>query len=128
MRSCPSAFAQKKIDSLVHVIEEGRIKMDQHKIQTVTNWPPPKDIHALRAFLGLCNFYRRFVKNYSLIALPLTEHLEKVAPWDWGPKRAEAFNALKASMSSSPVFDLPDLPSHSKYRRSLATRGASSGV
>ncbi|XP_018629857.1 uncharacterized mitochondrial protein AtMg00860-like [Nicotiana tomentosiformis] len=103
------AFAQKQIDFLRHVIEEGRIKMAQQKIQEVTDWLPPKDIHALRAFLGLCNFYRRFVKDYSLIALSLIELLKKVMPWDWGPKRAEAFNALKTAMSSSPILDLPDL-------------------
>ncbi|OIS96026.1 putative mitochondrial protein, partial [Nicotiana attenuata] len=74
--------------------------MDQQKIQA---------IHALRAFLGLCNFYWRLVKNYSLIAVPLTELLKKVIPWDWGPMRAEAFNALKAAMSSSLVLALPDL-------------------
>ncbi|XP_075099538.1 putative mitochondrial protein AtMg00860 [Nicotiana tabacum] len=83
--------------------------MDQQKIQAITNWPPPKDIHALKAFFGLCNFYRRFVKNYSLIAVPLAELLKKVTPWEWGPKRAGAFNALKAAMSSSPVLALPDL-------------------
>uniref|UniRef100_A0A1S4A158 Uncharacterized mitochondrial protein AtMg00860-like n=1 Tax=Nicotiana tabacum TaxID=4097 RepID=A0A1S4A158_TOBAC len=83
--------------------------MDQQKIQAITDWPPPKDIHALRAFLGLCNFYRRFVKDYSLIAVPLTELLKKVMPWEWGPKRAEAFNVFKAAMSSSPVLALPNL-------------------
>ncbi|OIT30813.1 putative mitochondrial protein, partial [Nicotiana attenuata] len=80
--------------------------MDQQKIQAITDWPTPKDVHALRAFLGLCNFYRRFVKNYSV---PLTDLLKKVTPWDWGPRREEAFNALKAAMSSSPVLALPDL-------------------
>ncbi|OIT29381.1 putative mitochondrial protein, partial [Nicotiana attenuata] len=83
--------------------------MDQQKNQAITDWPPPKDVHALRAFLGLCNFYRRFVKNYSLIAVPLTELLKKVTPWHWGPRRVEAFNALKAAMSSSPVLALHDL-------------------
>ncbi|OIT36258.1 putative mitochondrial protein, partial [Nicotiana attenuata] len=83
--------------------------MDQQKIQIITDWPPPNDIHALRAFLGLCIFYRRFVKNYSLIAVPLAELLKKVTPWDWGPRRAEVFNALKAAMCSSPVLALPDL-------------------
>ncbi|OIT27171.1 putative mitochondrial protein, partial [Nicotiana attenuata] len=83
--------------------------IDQLKIQAITDWPPLKDIHASRVFLGLCNFYQRFVKNYSLIALMLTELLKKVTPWDWGPRRVEAFNALKATMSSSPVLALPDL-------------------
>ncbi|OIT19555.1 hypothetical protein A4A49_59137, partial [Nicotiana attenuata] len=83
--------------------------MDQQKIQAITDWPPPKDVNALRVFLGLCNFYQWFVKNYSLIAVPLKELLKKVTPWDWGPRRAEAFNALKAAMSSSPALALPDL-------------------
>nr|XP_016502866.1 PREDICTED: uncharacterized mitochondrial protein AtMg00860-like [Nicotiana tabacum] len=83
------SFAQKQIDFLGHVIEEGRIKMDQQKIQAITEWLPPKDIHALRSFLGLCNFYRQFVKSYSLIAVQLTELLKKATPWDWGPKRAD---------------------------------------
>lgn len=83
--------------------------MGQQKIQAIIEWPPPKDIHTLRSFLGLCNFYRRFVKSYSLIAVPVTELLKKVTPWDWGPKRTEAFNALKMAMSSSPVLALPDL-------------------
>ncbi|XP_070057067.1 uncharacterized mitochondrial protein AtMg00860-like [Nicotiana tomentosiformis] len=83
--------------------------MDQQKIQTITYWLPPKDIHTLKVILGLCNFYRRFVKNYSPIALPMIELLKKVTPWDWGPKRAEAFNALKVATSSSPVLDLLDL-------------------
>nr|XP_016443722.1 PREDICTED: RNA-directed DNA polymerase homolog [Nicotiana tabacum] len=52
------SLGQKHIDFLRHVIEEGRIKMGQRKIQGVTDWSPPKDINALRVFLGLCNFYR----------------------------------------------------------------------
>uniref|UniRef100_A0A1S4B263 Uncharacterized mitochondrial protein AtMg00860-like n=1 Tax=Nicotiana tabacum TaxID=4097 RepID=A0A1S4B263_TOBAC len=103
------SFAQNQIDFLGHVIEEGRIKMDQQKIQAITEWPPPTDILGLRSFLGLCNFYRRFVKSYSLVVVPLTELLKKVTPWDWGPKRAETFDALKMAMSSSPVLALPDL-------------------
>uniref|UniRef100_A0A1S4BUA7 Uncharacterized mitochondrial protein AtMg00860-like n=1 Tax=Nicotiana tabacum TaxID=4097 RepID=A0A1S4BUA7_TOBAC len=117
MRSNKCSFAQKQIDFLGHVIEEGRIKMDQQKIQAITEWPPPKDIHALRSFLGLCNFYRRFVKSYSLIAVPLTELLKKATPWDWGPKRAKAFDALKMAMSSSPVLALPDLAKPFEVRR-----------
>ncbi|OIT22989.1 putative mitochondrial protein, partial [Nicotiana attenuata] len=79
------------------------------KRRVTVDWPPPKDVHALRAFLGLCNFNRRFVQNYSLIAVPLIELLKKVTPWDWGSRRAESFNALKAAMSSSPVLAFPDL-------------------
>nr|XP_018625593.1 uncharacterized mitochondrial protein AtMg00860-like [Nicotiana tomentosiformis] len=84
-------FAHKQIDFLRHVIEEGWIKMDKQKIKAITDWPPPKDIHALRSFFGLCNFYRLFVKNYSLIAVPLIELLKKATPWDWGPSLLKLF-------------------------------------
>ncbi|OIT19393.1 hypothetical protein A4A49_58927, partial [Nicotiana attenuata] len=78
------------------------------KIQTIIDWSPPKDIHALRVFHGLCNFYRWFVK-ITLVVVSLVELLKKVMPWGWGLKRAEAFYALKAAMSSSPILALPNL-------------------
>nr|XP_016507583.1 PREDICTED: uncharacterized mitochondrial protein AtMg00860-like [Nicotiana tabacum] len=97
--------------------------MDQQKIQAITEWPPPKDIDALRSFLGLCNFYQCFVKSYSLIAVLLTELLKKVTVWDWGPKRVEAFNALKMTMSSSPVLALPDLAKPFEVSRPVQGNG-----
>nr|XP_009606091.1 uncharacterized protein LOC104100543 [Nicotiana tomentosiformis] len=97
------------IDFLGDVIKDGRIKIDQHKIQVVTDWSSPKDIHVLRVFLGLCNFYRRLMKNNSLIGVLLTKLLKKAKPWERGSRRAEAFNALKMAMSSRPVLALPDL-------------------
>ncbi|XP_018624498.1 uncharacterized mitochondrial protein AtMg00860-like [Nicotiana tomentosiformis] len=103
------SFAQKQIDFLGYVIKECGIKIDQQKIQAITYWSPPKDIHTLRSFLGLCNLYRPFMKNHFLIGVPLIELLKMATPWDWGPRRAEAFNALKKAMSSSPVMALPDL-------------------
>nr|XP_016453102.1 PREDICTED: uncharacterized mitochondrial protein AtMg00860-like [Nicotiana tabacum] len=104
------------IDFLRHVIKEGRIKMDQQKIQAITYWPPPNDIHALGAFLGLCNFYWRFMKNYSIFVVPLRELFKKVMPWDWGPMGGEAFNVLKTAMSSSAV-----LASDSSYKQMPST-------
>nr|XP_016485098.1 PREDICTED: uncharacterized mitochondrial protein AtMg00860-like [Nicotiana tabacum] len=77
------------IDFLGHVIEKGRIKMNQQKVQAITDWLPPKDIHALRLFLGICNFYPQFVRNYSPINLLLTELLKKDTSWDWYPYRPE---------------------------------------
>ncbi|KAK4390467.1 Transposon Tf2-11 polyprotein [Sesamum angolense] len=56
---------------------ERRIRMDSKKVQAIEEWRPPSDVHDLRSFLGLANYYRRFVKGYSEIARPLTDLLKK---------------------------------------------------
>lgn len=66
-------FTQKRIHFIAHFIEEDRIRMDPPKVQAIQEWQPPKNIHELWSFLRLANYYRRFVKDYSKIALPLTD-------------------------------------------------------
>ena len=63
----------------------------------------------LRAFLGLANYYRRFVKNFSLIAKPLTILTSKDQPWTWGREQQQAFETLKQKLGSAPVLRRPDV-------------------
>ena len=53
------------------------IRVDPKKVETIQNWPQPKSVPEVRSFLGLAGFYRKFVKNFSRIALPLTILLRK---------------------------------------------------
>ncbi|KAL0395006.1 UNVERIFIED_CONTAM: Retrovirus-related Pol polyprotein from transposon [Sesamum latifolium] len=62
------SFAQETISFLGYIVERGRIRMDPKKVQAIEEWQPPSDVHDLRSFLGLANYYRRFVKSYSEIA------------------------------------------------------------
>ncbi|KAL0421452.1 UNVERIFIED_CONTAM: Retrovirus-related Pol polyprotein from transposon [Sesamum latifolium] len=57
-------FAQETISFLGHIMERGRIRMDPKKVQVIEEWQPPSDVHDLRSFLGLVNYYWRFVKGY----------------------------------------------------------------
>lgn len=59
-------FAQKQIEYLGHVISQEGVPADQSKIQAMLNWPQPKTVKALRGFLGLSGYYRRFVKERGI--------------------------------------------------------------
>ena len=80
------SFAQEEVIFLGHIIGRGKIRMDQAKIQAILEWEPPTKVTELRSFLGLVNYYRRFIKSYSAVAAPLTDLLKKNRAWDWNSK------------------------------------------
>src|SRR5438128_1950580 len=81
--------------------------MDPTKIQAITNWPRPKLVRTLRGFLGLARYYRKFIKQYNLIAKSLTKLLTKKG-FLWTEEETSAFNQLKHALSSTDVLQLPD--------------------
>ncbi|KAM0999125.1 hypothetical protein FF1_005867 [Malus domestica] len=71
------SFATKEVEFLGHKIREGKLMMEKGKIKAIQKWEPPTKVPTLRSFLGLANYYRRFIKGYSAIAAPLTDLLKK---------------------------------------------------
>lgn len=71
------AFGEESISYLGHVISAAGVAMDPAKVQAVTDWPQPRSARAVRGFLGLVGYYRKFVKEYGSIAAPLTSLLRK---------------------------------------------------
>jgi len=83
--------------------------MDEAKVKAVTEWPQPSTIKELQRFLGFANFYRQFIRNYSMVATPLTSLLNgKQSKLKWNEEATKAFNTLKARFTTAPILKHPD--------------------
>ena len=110
-----------KVLFLGYIVEDGKIHMDPDKVKAITEWIEPKNVREVRSFLGLCNFYRKFVEKYAEKAKPLTDILKstefeekfgakfaKKAPVTFGEKEKAAFQTLKDAISSAPCLAIYD--------------------
>ncbi|XP_016167260.1 uncharacterized protein LOC107609750 [Arachis ipaensis] len=102
------SFARDEVHFLGHIIKDGTLCMDQGKVKAIKEWEPPNKVSELRSFLGLANYYRRFIKGYSAKAAPLTDLLKKNHSWEWSKECQKAFDELKAAITKGPVLALPD--------------------
>ncbi len=105
-------FHVQEVTFLGYVVGPNGIKMDPAKVEAITTWPAPQSTHDIRVFLGLANFYRRFIKNFSNAAAPLTYLLKKGRKFHWGDTAQKAFDTLKQAFTSAPILRHfnPDLP------------------
>src|SRR5438067_2538203 len=99
-----SEFNQEEVEFLGHIIGKNGIHMDLRKVQSVLEWPTPKNLKDLQAFLGLANYYRRFIKSYSTIVTLLLRFTKKDVPFQWDEPAQKAFDALKEKFTTAPVL------------------------
>ncbi|CAM8923106.1 unnamed protein product [Rhodiola kirilowii] len=97
---------------LGHLISSRGVEVDKAKVQVIEQLPPPKDQKGVRSFLGHAGFYRRFIKDFSKIAKPLTHLLCNDVKFDFDEGCLEAFEKLKKALVSAPIVQPPkwDLP------------------
>lgn len=77
------------------------------KLQSMISWQQPRNIKSLRGFLGLTSYYRKFIKGYGSIAVPLTQLLKK-NEFKWTDHATEAFEKLNETVTNLSVLALPD--------------------
>ena len=81
--------------------------MDPKKVEAVEKWPTPKSVTEVRQFLGLAGYYRKFVKEFSKIAKPLTQLIKKGENF-WTEECEAAFSELKHRLTAAPVLAIPN--------------------
>ncbi|WVZ83990.1 hypothetical protein U9M48_031076 [Paspalum notatum var. saurae] len=89
-------------------LKEG-VAVDPSKVKDVLNRKQPETITEIRSFLGLAGYYRRFIKDFSKIAKPMTSLTKKNAKFVWGPKCEDEFRELKKLLTTAPVLAQPDV-------------------
>ena len=100
-------WAQTELKYLGHIISAKGLQPDPSKVAVVKDWPRPLDKGQLRSFLGLTNYFKKFIPHYSTLAAPLT-HLTKDIPYEWTSSQDSAFTALKACLINAPTLAIPD--------------------
>ncbi|CAG2201756.1 unnamed protein product [Mytilus edulis] len=102
-------FARPEVIYLGHKISKQGVQADISKVEAVESFPVPKTEKNVRSFLGLTNYYRKFIKGYSHLATPLNRLLRKDVPFELSEKCQKAFDQLKQSLCSSPILAYPNM-------------------
>ena len=99
----------REVEFLGVVIGLEGIKMEKGKVKGVLEWPTPKCVKDVQKFLGLANYYCRFIEDFVSIARPLHDLVRKDKKWEWAEKKERAFGELKKRFTEEPVLAAPDL-------------------
>lgn len=105
-------FYAQKFEYLGHIISKDGMKANPKKVEIIKNYPRPSTVKHIQSFLGLCSYFRRYVRNFSKISRPLTLLLKKEQPFVWTEAQQNAFDQLKNALAEEvvlafPIFDDP---------------------
>ena len=102
-------FASEKVLYLGHVISEKGIEVNPSKVEVIESFPIPHNTKKVREFLGMCNYYRKFIKGYSQVAAPMYALLKADATFEWTKECDQCFNKLKKALVNPPVLAHPKM-------------------
>ena len=101
-------FGVSSVPFLGHVVSGKGLSVDPSKVTLVENWPAPLDVGQVRSFVGLVQYFKRFIKDLSTILVPLTHLTKNNTPFVWSVDCQSAFQQVKALLSTAPVLAMPD--------------------
>ncbi|KAJ9537877.1 hypothetical protein OSB04_030610 [Centaurea solstitialis] len=101
-------FWLQEVQFLGHLVNREGIKVDPAKVEAVMKWETPKSPTEIRSFLGLAGYYRRFIQDFSKVAVPLTKLTRKNVSFVWGEEQQSAFETLRQKLCEAPVLTLPE--------------------
>jgi len=99
----------RKVPFLGVVMGEGRVEIEEEKVEGVLKWLTPQYVRDVRKFLGLANYYRCFVKDFAKVALPINQLTRKDEKWKWRAEQQVAFEQLKATFTTRLVLATSEL-------------------
>jgi hypothetical protein len=108
VRKAKSTFAAEEIHFLGHIVNSEGIRPDPKKVEVVPNWPVPKNVHEVCSFLGLANYFCKFISHFLKVAAPLTNLTKKFHVWAWTGKCQDAFEKLKHLLTEAPLLRTPN--------------------
>ncbi|XP_063365892.1 uncharacterized protein K02A2.6-like [Cydia amplana] len=97
-------FMKESIEYLGHIIDKNGLHKNKNKVKAITDTKPPSNVNELRTFLGMANYYNKFIPNLASISTPLNNLLKKNAHFVWTQKCAESFNRIKKEILSDRVL------------------------
>ena len=108
LKATKCAFFQDRVNYLGHVVSRDGVSVDQLKVNKMKNWPVPKTSKEVQQFLGLANYYRRFVQGFNNTARPLHRLTEKTAKFNWIAECQAAFDELRHRLCDTQVLSFPN--------------------
>jgi len=99
----------REMEFLGVVIGPKGVEMQRKKVEGVLNWPVPRNVKEVQKFLGLANYYRRFIKDFTKIAAPLHVLVRKEQKWKWEKEQKKVFEKLKAVFTTEPILAILDI-------------------
>jgi len=99
----------REVEFLEVIISPKGVEMQKKKVEGVLNWPVPRNVKEVQKFLGLANYYRRFIKNFAKVAVLLHVLVRKEQKWKWEEEQEEAFRRLKKAFTTEPVLAILDI-------------------
>jgi len=115
----------RKVPFLEVVMGEGKVEIEKEKVEEVLKWLTSQYVRDVRKFLGLANYYRRFVKDFTKVALPMNRLTRKDEKWRWGEEQKKVFKQLKEIFATKPVLATPELDK--KFRVEADTSNFATG-